>query len=268
MAKGRASNAGLYNPLPIPIQPWTDLSMDFILVLPRTQKGNDSIFFGVDRFSKMSHFIACKKTTDAVVVAQFFFKEVYCLHGLPSSIVSDHDTRFLSHFWRSLWKLLDTSLDMSTAYHPQTDWQTDITNRALGNMLESWLETMWDRGNRSCHMLSSRTIMPTMKSWVLCPFHVVYGNIPNGPLALRMLPDHTQVHGTTLEFVNSLQEVHTKAITNLENSAVRYKATSDKHIRKFFLIQDIWFGWFLQKIDCPYMSITSLSRGELVRWRF
>lgn len=225
-------------------------------------------FFGVDRFSKMSHFIACKKTTDAVVVAQFFFKEVYCLHGLPSSIVSDHDTRFLSHFWRSLWKLLDTSLDMSTAYHPQTDWQTDITNRALGNMLESWLETMWDRGNRSCHMLSSRTIMPTMKSWVLCPFHVVYGNIPNGPLALRMLPDHTQVHGTTLEFVNSLQEVHTKAITNLENSAVRYKATSDKHIRKVFLIQDIWFGWFLQKIDCPYMSITSLSRGELVRWRF
>jgi hypothetical protein len=115
-------------PLPIPEGPWTNVSMEFVLVLPRTQKGNDSIFVVVDRFSKMVHFIMYKKTTDAINVAQLYFRQVYCLHGLPLSIVSDHDTRFLSHFWRCIWRLSSRKLDCSSAYHPQTDGQTEIVN--------------------------------------------------------------------------------------------------------------------------------------------
>ena len=85
----------------------------------------------VDRFSKMGHFIPCKTTRDASYIAHFFFKEIVSIHGLPLSIVSDRDVKFMSHFWKPLWSRLGTNPSFGSAYNPQTDGQFERTIQIL-----------------------------------------------------------------------------------------------------------------------------------------
>jgi len=103
--------------------------------LPRTQRHQDSIMVVVDRFSKMAHFMACHTTFDATQVANLYFKDIVRLHGIPRSMVFDHDTKILSHFWLTLWKKLGTYVKFGTSCHPQTDGQIEVTNHTLGTLL-------------------------------------------------------------------------------------------------------------------------------------
>jgi len=121
MAKSKVLPHGLCTPVPIPN---VDISMDFILGLPRSRNVHDFLFVVVDQFSKMTYFIPSHKVDDARIIVNLFFKDVVKLHELPRSIVSDQDSKSLNHFWRTLWVKHGTKLLFSKTSHPKSDSQT------------------------------------------------------------------------------------------------------------------------------------------------
>jgi transposase InsO family protein len=169
--------AGLLLPLPVPQGVWTDIALDFVEALPRV-KGKSVILTVVDRFSKYCHFIPLAHPYSAESVAQAFFSDIVRLHGVPQSMVSDRDPVFTSTFWRELMRLVGTKLHMSTAFHPQTDGQSESANRVIIMYLR------YLTGDRPKHWLRwlpwAEFVFNTAYQTSLCdtPFKIVYGRDP------------------------------------------------------------------------------------------
>nr|GEU90326.1 hypothetical protein [Tanacetum cinerariifolium] len=119
----------------IPQWKWDNITMDFVTKLPKTQSGNDTIWVVVDQLTKSAHFLPMKKTGPMEKLARLYMKEVVTRHGIPVSIICDPDPRFTSNFWKAFQKAMGTRLDMSTAYHPKTDRQSERTIQTLEDML-------------------------------------------------------------------------------------------------------------------------------------
>ncbi|XP_074314198.1 uncharacterized protein LOC141649405 [Silene latifolia] len=216
---------GAYTPLPVPDKPWEDISMDFIVALPRTQRGKDSILVVVDRFSKMAHFVPCQKTEDASGVADLYFKEIVKLHGVPKTIVSDRDTKFMSYFWKTLWRLLNTKLLFSTSHHPQTDGQTEVTNRTLGRILRCIVKSSlkdWDLKLAQAEFAFNRALSSSTGH---NPFEVVYGSNPLMPIDQSNVPRAT-VNYDAKKRVEQMRHLHDQVRKQIEKANEQAKKNS------------------------------------------
>ena len=235
VGKMTKQSAGQYLPLPVPECPWQEVSLDFVLGLPRTRKQQDSILVVVDRFSKMAHFLPCSKTTDATHTARIFFNEIVRLHGIPRCIVSDRDVRFTSSFWKTLWRLMGTTLQFSTAFHPQTDGQTEVTNRTLGNILRCLVQensTSWDEllpraefaYNASEHRATGYS-----------PFQILTGRNPNLLVDLIPLPNTGPISTEAITFATDLAALHQQVYDRLTAYNAKIKSTVEehRHLREF-----------------------------------
>ena len=129
--------SGLLQPLEIPEWKWEHITMDFVSRLPRSQKGHDAIWVIVDRLTKSAHFLPINMRYSLEKLAQLYMNEIVRLHGIPVSIISDRNLRFVSRFWQQLQGALGTKLNFSTTYHPQTDGQSERTIQTLDDMLRT-----------------------------------------------------------------------------------------------------------------------------------
>ncbi|OMO96556.1 reverse transcriptase [Corchorus capsularis] len=218
-----------------------DISMDFITSLPPSN-GKTTIWVIVDRLSKYAHFIALPSSVTAASLAELFSKEICKLHGVPRSIVSDRDSLFLSQFWKELFKLQDTSLKMSTAYHPQTDGQTEVLNRCLETYLRCFASDKPRLWSKFLHWAEWSYNTATHSATGFSPFEVVYGRPP--PTIASYVIGQTKIaalEDSLLERQNILNELK----TNLAHAQNRMKMQADrKHSEKSFSEGD----WVVRRI--------------------
>lgn len=181
---GRVKPLGIPQPLELPDRRWGSISMDFVTHLPPTDRGYDCITTFVDRFSKRVRLIPSKCSDTAEDVAKCFFDNIFKIHGLPDSIVSDRDPKFTSRFWSSLMDHCGIKLRMSTSRHPQTDGSTEVMNRMIGNYLRCYCafnQTNWDDLLTTAEFSYNSA---TVDSMTMSPFEADLGWKPRSPLEL------------------------------------------------------------------------------------
>ena len=200
---------------------------------PRFHHGGCGSFF-IDGL-----FRPCSKTSDATRVAQLYFREVVRLHGLPKSIVSDRDVRFTSHFWQTLWSMLGTKLKFFTAYHPETDGQTEVVNRSLGNLLRSLVGdnlTTWDVLIPHAEFVYNASANCTTG---MSPFDVAHGLVPRKPLDLVLEDPHIRAFEDGVAFAQHVSELHKYIHDRITQPNAAYKHAADSHRRhRSFEVRD------------------------------
>jgi hypothetical protein len=218
-------SAGPLQPLSIPSWKWEDISMDFIVGLPKTSKGYDSIWVIVDRLTKSAHFLPVKTTHAAKQYAQLYIDRIVSLHGIPKTIISDRGAQFIARFWEHFHAALGTRLLRSSAYHPQTDGQTERINQILEDMLRACVLTYsqkWDECLPLAEFAYNNSYQESIK---MAPFAALYGRKCRTPLNWSEAGERT-FFGP--DMVNEAEEQVRVIQENLKIAQSRQKSYADK----------------------------------------
>ncbi|KAJ0802805.1 putative nucleotidyltransferase, Ribonuclease H [Helianthus annuus] len=174
--------SGLLQPLDIPIWKWDEITMDFVTGLPKTFKKNDVVWVVVDRLSKSAHFLPIQQGFSVNKLSEIFLQEIIRLHGTPSSIVSDRDPRFTSRFWKGFQAAWGTRLKFSTAFHPQTDGQSERTIQTLEDMLRACALEWSGNWDEYLCLVEFAYNNSWQASIGMAPFELLYGRKCRAPI--------------------------------------------------------------------------------------
>ena len=216
---------GLLQPMPIPESPWKSISLDFITDLPLS-KGFDTILTVVDRFTKMAHFLPCTKTITSQETADLLMREVFKHHGLPDDIVSDRGPQFISHFWRHLFKLFQTSCKLSSGHHPETNGQSERTNQTLEQYLRCFINYQQDDWVDLLHLAEFSYNNSVHSSTGYSPFFANIGYHPRWTIV-----EHPELPANPAaeDRLTRLQEIQATLSQNLCDAQNTQKKVADRH---------------------------------------
>jgi ribonuclease HI len=220
--------SGLLQPLPIPVWKWDEVSMDFIIGLPKTRNGHNSVWVIVDRLTKVAHFIPVRTTYGGDKLAKLYIDRIVKLHGVPKRIVSDRGTQFTSRFWKKLHEALGTKLDFSSAYHPQTDGQTERINQILEDMLRACVLSYgkdWEDSLSYAEFSYNNSHQTSLR---MSPYEALYGRKCRTPLMWSEVGDRV-IEGP--DFIAAAEDKVAEIRENLRAAQSRQKSYADKRRR-------------------------------------
>jgi hypothetical protein len=258
---------GLLNPLPIPDRPWQHISMDF-RSFPKDQRGYDAAFVVVDRLSKHPISIPCFKTTNAKDMAELFITHVYRHHGVPDSIVSDRGPQFISDFWNEFCHILGVKLKLSTAYHAQTDGQTEIVNQHIAMRLRPFVNHFQDNWSSLLPILDHAAAILPHESTGVSPFLVSCGYEPRTSFDWRTIPRAPVMEKLNREAaakrVKQMEEVWAYAKGKLQQAQQTQKRNADRHRREvnFEVGDNVWLSLKPYKTDRPNKKLDDQNGGK------
>jgi hypothetical protein len=221
---------GLRQAIPVPTAKWEQITTDLVTDLPESH-GFTAVAVFIDRLTKFVIFVPCRKELDAVGYARLFFDNVFRQSGLPRAIISDRDPRFLSRFWQELFRLLGTQLRMSTAYHPETDGQSEVSIRTLENFLRPYVEQHPEEWSTYLPLAEFAVRNAINVSTGYSPFYLMYGQHVEAPVGLlKKKSVDTQVESVDV-MVRRMQQILSSAVQQYEQAQKKMVTTANKQRR-------------------------------------